>query len=319
MSTRPLISIVTPVFNEEDTIDLFVDAIAAQMAKMLGDCESYEIVFVNDGSRDATISGLRRLAQGRQEIVVVDLSRNFGKEVALTAGLDFARGETVVPMDVDLQDPPDLLPEMLEKWRQGYEVVLAKRVDRSSDTAFKRLSAKTFYRILHHLADVDIPENVGDFRLMDRRVVEALRRFPERSRFMKGLFAWLGFRQTTVTFARPQRSAGEGKQRLGPLLRLAAEGLISFTSLPLRIWSFLGVITATLSLTYGFFVIVRTLVLGVDVPGYASLIVLVLLFGGLNMLSVGILGEYVARIFQETKQRPVYLVRETIGTEMNDR
>lgn len=313
MSIEILISIVTPVFNEEETIELFVETISNTMGALLGPNETYEIVFVNDGSRDGTLAKLTDLAQQYPEIVAINLSRNFGKEIALSAGLDYVRGAAVVPMDVDLQDPPDLLSQMLEKWRQGYDVVLAKRIDRRSDTVFKRTSASLFYKLLNRLSDTDIPENVGDFRLMDRRVIEALKKCSERVRFMKGLFAWLGFRQTTVTFIRPPRSAGEEKQRLIPLIKLALEGLISFSSLPLRIWSFFGIAIATFSVAYAIFIIVQTLFLGIDVPGYASLTVIVLFLGGMNMLSVGILGEYVSRIFEETKQRPVYIVRDVIN------
>lgn len=314
--TEILISIVTPVYNEENAICVFVDAVESQMKQMLDPSERYEIVFVNDGSSDETMNVLRNIILKNKSIVVLDLSRNFGKEIALTAGLEFARGKAVVPMDVDLQDPPEVLPEMLEHWRAGYEVVLAKRIDRSADTVFKRASAGLFYKIFNKLSDTKIPENVGDFRLMDRRVIEALRSCPEGERFMKGLFAWLGFRETSVSFVRPVRFAGEGKQGIVSLCKLAFEGLISFSSFPLRIWSVLGIIMATFSFFYGALIVFRTLYFGVDLPGYASLLTVILFLGGLNMLSIGILGEYIARIFQETKRRPVYLIREIVKSEI---
>ncbi|MDO5758453.1 MAG: glycosyltransferase family 2 protein [Rhodobacterales bacterium] len=305
----PVLSIVTPMFNEEDGIERFLKTVR----RVMGDLDlSYEIVCVNDGSQDGTFRKLAQAAEKDGRIVVIDLSRNFGKEAALTAGLDAARGQAVVPLDADLQEPPELIGDMVRLWRQGYDVVLAKRSDRSSDTRFKRMSARLFYSLIRRLSETDIQENVGDFRLMDRQVVEALRRLPERTRFMKGLFAWLGYRQTVVEFVRPPRQDGAEKQRFSKLLLLALDGIISFSSMPLRIWTYLGLIVAFLSMTYMVWIVGNTLIFGSDTPGFATLATALLFFNGLLMINMGILGEYVARIFSEVKARPVYLVRTQV-------
>lgn len=306
----PVLSLVVPMYNEAESLEGFFAALQPAL-EALG--VSYEIICVNDGSRDMTLAGLMGRARQDRRIKVIDLSRNFGKEAALTAGLEAARGQAIVPMDADLQEPPALLGQMLALWQEGYDVVLARRVDRRSDSAFKRLSAALFYRLLRAFSEVDIPENVGDFRLMDRRVNEALRRLPERTRFMKGLFAWLGFRQTTIDFTRPARQGGTGKQNLGRLLRLAMDGLVSFSTTPLRIWGYLGFLVAGLAFAYGAVIFFRTLIFGVDVPGFATLATVLLFFNGLIMVNLGILGEYITRIFAEVKDRPLYLVRERIN------
>lgn len=315
MEERPTLSFIVPVFNEEEAIDSFLERIA-QVLEDCG-CHDYEVVFVNDGSRDDTLAILQDRAEKDRRLKIVNLSRNFGKEIALTAGLDFAAGKAVVPIDVDLQDPPELIEKMLEKWRQGFDVVLAARSDRTSDTRFKRVTARMFYGLMMKISDVRIPSDVGDFRLMDRRVVEALKLMPERARFMKGMFAWVGFRQTTIHFRRPPRSTGETKQRFNSLFRLAIEGIVSFTSLPLRIWSLIGLAVATVAIVYMIGIFLRTAFFGTDVPGYASIIVVLLFFSGINMLSIGILGEYISRIFIEVKQRPVYLVRDTTNLDVS--
>ncbi|MEZ5783237.1 MAG: glycosyltransferase family 2 protein [Rhizobiaceae bacterium] len=310
MDPRPIfLSIVVPVYNEEGAIDLFLGRLRPILQQQ--ELGGYEIIFVNDGSRDKTLAVLEAHARQSSDIRIVDLSRNFGKEAALTAGIDHATGDAVIPIDVDLQDPPELIAEMLARWREGYDVVLAARNDRSSDTRFKRVTASLFYRIMLRLSDVEIPAQTGDFRLMDRRVVEALKLMPERARFMKGVFAWVGFRTSTIYFKREKRQAGEAQQSLGKLVRLAVDGIVSFTSLPLRIWSFIGAAIAAFSLLYMMFIVVRTVFMGADVPGYASLAVLILFFSGLILLSIGVLGEYLARIYIEVKQRPLYIVRDT--------
>lgn len=306
---RPFLSIVVPVFNEETGIDPFLERLRPILSAQ--DLRGYEIIFVNDGSRDSTLKVLEARAASGPDIRVIDLARNFGKELALTAGIDHASGDAVIPIDVDLQDPPELIPDMIARWQDGFDVVLAARSDRSSDTWFKRVTASLFYRIMMRLSDVEIPPQAGDFRLIDRRVVEALKLMPERARFMKGVFAWVGFRTTTVYFKRERRLTGEPQQRLGKLVRHAVDGIVSFTSLPLRIWSVIGAIIAAFALIYMILVVVRTLFWGADVPGYASLVVLLLFFSGLILLSIGVLGEYIARIFIEVKQRPLYIVRET--------
>ena len=272
-----------------------------------------EIIIVNDGSTDNTLALLKITAIHNSKIKIIDLSRNFGKEVALSAGIDYATGQSAIPIDCDLQDPPELIIEMYAKWKEGYEVVLAKRVDRRSDSILKRWTSFVFYKSIGKISDIPIPENVGDFRLMDRKVITALKKFPERSRFMKGLFASLGFKEATLEYTRPERIAGTTKWNYFKLYKLALEGFISFTSFPLKIWSYIGSLTAVSAFSYGGYLIYKTLVYGVDTPGYASLMVVLLFMSGLILISLGIIGEYLARIFLEVKQRPIYIVRETIG------
>lgn len=304
------LSIAVPVFNEEDAIPVFLQRVVPILHDIT---EEFEIIFVNDGSRDRTLAVLTAAHAADDRIKVVDLSRNFGKESALTAAIAFASGDAVIPMDVDLQDPPGLIPVLVERWREGYEVVLAKRIDRSADSPLKRLTSSLFYKFIDRLSDIEIPENVGDFRLMDRRVVDALVSLPERARFMKGVFAWLGFRQTVVEYIRPARVAGQTKWKPLALWRLALEGIVSFSSLPLKLWSYLGAVCAMSGIAYGAYLIGRVLLFGVDVPGYASLASFILFFNGVVLIGLGVVGEYVARIFIEVKGRPLYLIRETWG------
>ena len=311
-----VLSLVVPVYNEADGLAAFFDRVVPIAESV---ARSYEVICVNDGSTDDSLAVLRTARAVNPRIRIVDLARNFGKEVALTAGLEYAVGRAVVPLDADLQDPPELIPEMIAKWREGYDMVLAVRADRSADSAFKRVTARMFYRVIGRVSEVPIPSDAGDFRLMDRRVVDALKRLPERTRFMKGLFAWLGFRQATVTYTRPARVAGSSKWRLWRLWNFALEGILSFTTLPLRVWTYFGLVIAAFSLGYILLIVARTLVLGAEVPGYPSLAVMILFFSGLNMIGLGIMGEYLGRVFVEVKQRPLYLVREEIGFEPADR
>lgn len=304
------LSIVVPMYNEETMIGIFFERIIPILEDITPD---YEIICVDDGSDDETFPLLRKAHDKNPKIKIVNLSRNFGKELALTAGIDHAAGQAVVPLDADLQDPPELIGELVEKWREGYDMVLAKRVDRSSDSATKRFTARLFYRLVGRISEVPIPENVGDFRLMDRRVVDALAMMPERTRFMKGMFAWLGFKQATVPYTRAPRAAGTTKWHFMPLWNFALQGIVSFTDFPLKIWSYIGILCALGSLGYGAFIVLRTLSVGVDVPGYASLIAVILFFNGLIMMSLGIMGEYMARLFIEVKRRPLYLVRDAVG------
>ncbi|WP_411816543.1 glycosyltransferase family 2 protein [Hyphococcus sp. DH-69] len=313
MAQNPMISVVVPMYNEEEVIDVFFEAITPVLRSLT---DNYEIICVNDGSSDMTLPKLIAARNNDPAIKIVDLSRNFGKELALTAGLDFATGDAVVPIDADLQDPPELITEMVQKWRDGADMVIAVRSDRDNDGWFKRKSAELFYRVAGRLSDTGIPDNAGDFRLMDRKVIEALRAMPERTRFMKGIFAWLGFKQAEVTYARPKRAAGTTKWKFWKLWNFALEGIFSFTTLPLRIWTYIGFAVSVIAPAYGSFIVVRTLIFGNDVPGYASTITLILFFSGLNMLGLGILGEYVGRVFMEVKRRPLYLVREAIGLEL---
>jgi glycosyltransferase involved in cell wall biosynthesis len=304
------LSVVVPVYNEETTL-------AALLARLVPAVEritpGYELIFVNDGSTDRTAMLLEAASHDDPRIKVVNLTRNFGKEAALTAGLAYATGDAIVPLDADLQDPPELMAELVAKWREGYDMVVAVRRDRSSEPVARRRSAALFYRVIGRLSDVPIPANAGDFRLLDRRVVDALMRLPERTRFMKGMFAWLGFRQAVITYVRPARVAGESKWRPWRLWNFALEGIFSFTTLPLRIWTYFGAFLGIGALVYMIVVVVRTALYGVEVPGYASLVALLLFFSGMNMIGLGMLGEYVGRIFVEVKQRPLYLVRDTTG------
>ncbi len=303
----PLISVVAPFYNEEDGVELFFEQIIATMESI--ECVRFEIVCINDGSRDATLERLVLVSQRDRRVKVIDLTRNFGKEAALTAGLHEAAGDAVVVIDADLQDPPSLIPEMIRHWRQGAEVVLARRASRACDSFLKRTTAALFYRIHNALSELKIPENVGDFRLMDRQVVNALRGLPERHRFMKGLFAWVGFNTVTLDYERTPRSAGETKFSGWRLWNFALEGITSFSTVPLRGWTYIGGTLAALALCYGTFMVGRTLLFGNPVPGYASLFSVVLFLSGIQLVGIGVVGEYIGRIYDESKKRPVYLVR----------
>lgn len=301
------ISLVAPFYNESAGIQPFQDAISA-LAKQLPDYV-FEIVCVDDGSSDDTLVQLAAIAESDPRYVVVELSTNFGKEPALTAGLRLATGDAVVPLDADLQDPPELILEMVRRWENGAEVVLARRNDRSSDSTAKRATAEWFYRVHNAFSRTKIPENVGDFRLMDRIVVDAVNQLPERQRFMKGLFAWVGFKTEIIDYVRPSRSVGASKFSGWRLWNLALESLTGFSTAPLRIWTYVGVIGTFFSIFFAMSIIVRVLLFGVDTPGYASLMVAVVFFGSMQLLTIGIVGEYIGRIYIETKQRPNYLVR----------
>ena len=311
-----LLSLVVPVHNEQDSIAPFLERTLPILDAVIeehGHDRSYEIVFVDDGSTDRTGASLKECREENPQIGTVTLSRNFGKDQALAAGLVYAGGETVIPIDVDLQDSPELIPDMIRKWAEGFDVVYAAREDRSTDSWAKRLTAAAFYRIFNAMADQPIPKNAGDFRLLSRDVVEVLNRFPERARFMKGLFAWVGFRQCSLPFSREKRTAGETSWSYWKLWNFAIDGITSSTTVPLRIWSYVGAVIAFIAFAYAGLLILRTLIFGADVPGFASLIVLILFFGGINLLSVGILGEYLGRTYTEVKARPLYIVRETSG------
>jgi glycosyltransferase involved in cell wall biosynthesis len=293
------------VFDEEESIYIFLDTVTPQLAR---DGFRFEIVFVNDGSRDNTLSHLLDRSARDRRLRIVNLSRNFGKEAALTAGIDHARGDVIVPMDIDLQDPPELIGTFMTRWREGYDIVYGVRTQRASDTAARRLSAGWFYRVFNSMSPVRIPENVGDFRLVDRRAVEVLRQLPERNRFMKGLFAWVGFNSIGVPYERPSRAAGSSKFNLWRLWNFALDGLVSFSTAPLRAWFYVGVVIATIAVLYALFIITRVLILGIDTPGYASLLIVVLLMGAIQLLSLGIIGEYLGRLFLEVKSRPIYVI-----------
>jgi glycosyltransferase involved in cell wall biosynthesis len=300
------ISVVAPCYNEPA-----VEAFVARTAAVLdGLGAPWEIVCVDDGSTDDTWVRLRALAAKQRRLVTVRLTRNFGKEVALTAGLDFARGEVVVPMDADLQDPPDLLPALLERWREGYDVVYAVRRRRRGEPWAKRLSAYLFYRVLRGLTRIEIPADAGDFRLLSRRAVDALRQLRERHRFMKGLMSWIGFRQTAVEYERGPRATGRSSWSYWRLWNFALEGITSFSFVPLKLATYLGFLVALGAFGYAVYRIVDTLLHGNLVKGYPSLMVVILFLGGVQLVGLGVIGEYVGRISDEVKQRPLYLVDE---------
>ena len=308
------LSLVIPVKDEEAAIGPCLAQVIPVLEAMSDPvAQSFEILFIDDGSTDTTLEVIRKAHAADPRVRGISLSRNFGKEAALTAGLDAARGKGVVPLDVDLQDPPEALPKMIAKWREGNDVVYGVRDNRETDSLPKRLTADLYYRAHNWLSSDKIPEHAGDFRLLDRRVVEVIRRMPERNRFMKGLFAWAGFKQAAVSYHREERTVGKTKYNYWKLWTLALDGITSASTVPLRIWSYLGAFVALGALGYSIFIIIRTLTSGIEVPGYASMMVAVLFLGGLQLLSLGVLGEYVGRILTETKGRPLYVVREEIG------
>ncbi len=306
-TVTPLVSIAVPCYNEAEAIQAFYEGIT-DVFRALPHVR-FEVVLVDDGSGDGTLEKLTALVDRDGRFRVVELSRNFGKEAALTAAIDHARGDAVIPMDVDLQDPPELIGNLIAEWQRGADVVLARRVNRRSDSFLKRRTAAMFYRLHNHLSPTKIPEDVGDFRLLDRVAVDALARLPERQRFMKGLFAWVGFRTATVDYTRQVRAAGTTKFSGWRLWNLAIEGITSFSAAPLKVWTYVGGVGAFVTLAYAAFIVVRTLVRGVDVPGYASLLVAVLFVGSLQLIGIGVLGEYIGRIYMESKGRPTYLIR----------
>ncbi len=306
------ISIIVPCYNEEDGLDVLFE----RLFKVLNHLSlSYEIVCIDDGSKDRTLELLIDYHHRYPEIKVISLSRNFGKDIALTAGLENAQGKAIIPIDADLQDPPELIEQFVEKWREGYDIVSGKRRSRQGESWVKKTTANAFYRIIGRISSVPIPRDTGDFRLLDRRVIEAIKTMPERTRFMKGLFAWVGFKQTYVLYDRPNRLQGTTKWNYWKLWNFAIDGITSFSLVPLKVWSYLGVVLSLLAFIYGSFLIIRTIILGIDVPGYASLMVTILFIGGVQLITLGILGEYLGRIYEETKQRPLYLIRERYGFE----
>ncbi len=310
----PLISIVVPVKNEEAAVLPFVDRVSAILDGIAMN-QSWEILFVDDGSTDGTFAAIAAANQRERRVRALSLSRNFGKEAALSAGLDHARGRAVIPMDVDMQDPPEVLPEMVAKWLDGYEMVFGVRRSREKDSFTKRLTAGLYYRAHNAVSKDKIPANAGDFRLLDRKVVEVIRKLPERNRFMKGLFAWAGFKQAAVEYDRVEREIGKSKFSYWKLWTLALDGITSASTVPLRIWSYVGASVALFAIAYSGFIAADTLIFGNRVPGYASIMVSVLFLGGIQLISLGVLGEYVGRILTETKQRPLYVVRDAIGMD----
>ncbi|MFS7358683.1 glycosyltransferase family 2 protein [Rahnella inusitata] len=300
------ISLVVPVFNEEDTIPIFYKTV-----REFGGLKEHnvEIVFINDGSKDSTEAIINALAEADEKVKSLSFTRNFGKEPALFAGLDHATGDAIIPIDVDLQDPIEVIPNLIEKWQAGAGMVLAKRTDRSADGHLKRKSAEMFYRLHNKISNPKIEENVGDFRLMSREVVENIKLMPERNLFMKGILSWVGGKVDVVEYARAERVAGSTKFNGWKLWNLALEGITSFSTFPLRIWSYVGLIVALISFIYGVWMIADTIFFGNPVRGYPSLLVSVLFIGGVQLIGIGVLGEYIGRIYIETKKRPKYIVK----------
>ncbi|WP_172116140.1 glycosyltransferase family 2 protein [Halomonas hibernica] len=308
------LSLVVPVFNEEAMLETFYRAVrdSNELAPY-----AVEIVLVNDGSTDATGTIAEQLAQQDSLVVAVHFSRNFGKEPALLAGLAYASGEAIIPIDVDLQDPIEVIPRLVERWQQGAEVVLAKRIDRRQDSAFKRLSAEWFYRFHNRISTPGIESNVGDFRLMSRPVVDAILRLPERNLFMKGVLSWVGYSTEVITYERAARVAGSTKFNGWKLWNLALEGITSFSTVPLKIWTYMGLGVAMLSFLYAAWLVLGKLLWGNPVPGYPSLMAAILFLGGVQLMGIGVLGEYVGRIYMEVKQRPRYIVKHASKAPFN--
>ncbi len=301
------ISVVCPVMNEEEALPRFFDTVLPLIQAC---CDRFELIVVNDGSTDRTLARLLETRESVPQLQVIDLSRNFGKEAALTAGLAHARGDAVIMIDADLQDPPELIPEMIACWREGYDVVTHVRSNRDGDSVIKRTTANAFYSLINTISDTEMTPNAGDYRLLARPALDAFLSLEERTRFNKGLFQWLGFREKQLFRVREDRTQGETKWNYRKLYSFAIDGITSFSSLPLKIWSWLGITLALGAFVYGISIIVRTMVYGVDQPGYASMMAVILFFNGITLIGIGIMGEYLARIFIETKRRPLYIVRK---------
>jgi glycosyltransferase involved in cell wall biosynthesis len=304
----PLVTLIVPVYNEERSVDGFLDAITPVLAALRPRVR-VEILFVNDGSRDGTERIILAAAATCDDIALINLSRNFGKEAALFAGLNHATGDAVIPLDVDLQDPPHVIADLIDRWQGGARVVNARRRSRDGDGPLRAMTARAFYRVFNALSDHPMPADVGDFRLFDREVVEAIRQLGERSRCNKALFSWVGFEAEEITYDRPARAEGTTRWSWWKLWKLALDGIFASSTLPLRIWTYVGVAIALAALCYSAFIFAHTLIFGADVPGYASTVILILVFGGMNVFALGIIGEYVGRIYTEVRQRPLYIVR----------
>lgn len=310
-----ILSVIVPAYNEEEVLPIFHGRLVAALANIKELAGRWEMVYVNDGSKDGTLRILKELQLTDPAIGVAALSRNFGKEAAMTAGLKLARGDAVILIDADLQDPPELIGDMVRVWQQGADVVNMKRSSREGETWFKKASAAWFYKVINWLSEVHIPENVGDFRLLSRRAVDALNQLPESNRFMKGLFAWIGYKQVVVEYARHPRAAGETKWPYLKLLNFAIEGITGFSVIPLRLASYAGFLTAFSAFVYALFLLVKTLTIGDSVKGFPTLILTILILGGLQLMAMGIIGEYLGRLFKESKHRPLYLIDEYVAPQ----
>ncbi len=302
-----LLSVVVPAYNEQDVLPEFHRRLSAVLDTIP---MAVEVIYVNDGSQDETLLLLHGLHEEDERVAVLDLSRNFGKEIALTAGLHRATGDAVVVIDADLQDPPELIPKLIDQWHAGYDVVYAQRTRRAGESWIKKATASGFYRVMQRIGQVKLPQDTGDFRLLSRRAVDALNTIGEQHRFMKGLFAWIGFRQKAVPYERDARFAGNTKWNYWKLWNFAIEGITSFTIAPLKFATYLGLLTAVGAFVFGAYTIIKTLIFGNPVPGYPSIIVIMLFLGGIQLMAIGVLGEYIGRIFTETKRRPLYFLNE---------
>ncbi|MNR80340.1 hypothetical protein D3C72_110620 [compost metagenome] len=308
----PCLSIIVPVYNEEAVLD----ELHRRLTTVVRDLETtYEILYVNDGSRDRSMDLLEGMARQDPHVRVIQFARNFGHQVAITAGMDHAQGEAVVVIDADLQDPPELIGPMLAKWREGYDVVYAVRERRDGDSYFKRTTAALFYRVLKRITHVDIPLDTGDFRLMSRRAIEAMKLFNERNRFVRGLVSWIGFKQTGITFVRAERFAGETKYPLKKMLRFAMDGIVTFSFVPLQMATYLGFLVSGLSFLGILWVIYMRIFTQETIVGWASLMAIALFLGGVQLITLGVIGEYIGRIYDEVKHRPLYLIQERLGFE----
>jgi len=305
-----LISIVVPVFNEEKGLGLLLDRL---LPVLEGLGMAFEVIFVNDGSRDSSLEVLRQLTGRDPRLKLVSFSRNFGKECAIAAGLAYASGDAVVLMDSDLQHPPEVIKEFVARWREGYQIVFGQRLDRRTDGPVRRLMSKLFYRLFQLLTKTDLPRNAGDFRLLDRKAVDALNRIGERARYNNGLYSWIGFRSIGVPYTVGERAVGASKWSPRRLMHFAIDGLTSFSNVPLKVWSYLGLLVSLIAVGYAVVFFVKTLIFGIDVPGFPTLVISIMLLSGAQLISLGVLGEYLARVYDEVKARPLYIVAEEIG------
>jgi dolichol-phosphate mannosyltransferase len=312
MSDSIIYSVVVPVYNEEQVV---LESYKRLKKVMDSVNEPYEIIFVNDGSRDKTAFIVNEICEKDKNIKFLDFSRNFGHQIAITAGMDYTEGEAIIVIDADLQDPPEVIPKMIEKWKEGYEVVYGKRIERKGDTFFKKFTAAAFYRLLRRMTDVDIPVDTGDFRLIDRKVCIALSNVGERSRYIRGLISWLGFKQTGVEFSRDKRFAGETKYPLKKMIKFAFDAITSFSYKPLKIATYAGTVISFVGFIYLLVIIFQVLFTKNTQPGWASLMAITIVFNGIVLMILGIIGEYIGRIYDEAKGRPLYIVRQTKNVE----
>ena len=307
---RGSLSVVIPILNEARGIETLVERLRDALEKI---GRPFEVIFIDDGSIDATLAVLKRIHAGDPRFKAVSLSRNFGKEIAVAAGLRYANGDGVVIMDGDLQHPPGVIAEFVAKWDEGFEIVYGQRRDRATDPAMQRLFSRAFYRVFQKMSGTELPDGAGDFRLLDRKAVDALNTIGERSRFNKGLYAWIGFKTVGVVFDVAPRLDGQSRWKPRRLLRFALDGLASFTTLPLRVWSYLGLVVSAFAFFYAVVFTVKTLLWGVDLPGFPTLIVSVMFFAGVQLISLGVMGEYLGRVYEEVKGRPLFIVGERVG------